>query len=131
MAAKKVSPIILVVEDERTLNEAYQIILRKNGYTVHTAYDGEEALQVAAQHEPTLILLDMRMPRLDGIGFLRRYNLLKNHPRVKVVIFSNYDMQKVIDEAYRLCVAHYILKAWASPKGLLQVVKHTLAQAVG
>src|SRR6185295_20417289 len=102
--AKKVKkdPIILVVEDEHTLNEAYQMILRKSGYNVRVAFDGKEALEVAAEEEPALILLDLRMPRMDGLDFLRHYKLLDEHPKVRVIVFSNYDMQKEIDEAYRL-----------------------------
>lgn len=117
---------ILIVEDERTLNEAYQTILRTAGYEVTTAYNGEEALRAAAEREPDLILLDLRMPHMDGLGFLRAYNLRQAHPNVKVVIFSNYDMQKEIDEAYAQGADRYILKAWASPNELLQVVKDTL-----
>ncbi|HSW98733.1 MAG TPA: response regulator [Candidatus Saccharimonadales bacterium] len=117
---------ILIVEDERSLNEAYQMILRKSGYTVHVAFDGQEALDVATQVEPDLILLDLRMPRMDGLEFLRHYKLLDEHPKVRVIVFSNYDMQKEIDEAYRLGAERYILKAWASPKELLQVVENTL-----
>jgi two-component system response regulator VicR len=125
---KKQPATILVVEDERPLNEAYKMILEKSGYEVFTAFDGEEALQVTSKVEPTLILLDLRMPGMDGIGFLQHYNLKHDHPKVKVIVFSNYDMQKEIDEAYRLGAERYILKAWASPKELLQVVENTLGE---
>jgi len=116
---------ILVVEDETALNEAYQLILKQAGYDVHVAYDGTDALKVTKDVEPDLILLDLRMPHLDGVGFLRKYDLDK-HTGVKVIIFSNYDMQKEIDEAYQLGAHRYILKTWASPKELLQVVESTL-----
>ncbi|HSX17655.1 MAG TPA: response regulator [Patescibacteria group bacterium] len=127
--AKKSKPrsaTILIVEDERSLNEAYQMILRKSGYEVFAAFDGEEALEMTSKVEPAIILLDLRMPRMDGIGFLQHYKLIQEHPDVKVIVFSNYDMQKEIDEAYRLGAERYILKAWASPKELLQVVESTL-----
>lgn len=116
---------ILIVEDETALNEAYQLILKQAGYDVHVAYDGEGALKVTKDLEPDLILLDLRMPHMDGVGFLRSYDLSK-HDKVKVIIFSNYDMQKEIDEAYKLGAHRYILKTWASPKELLQVVESTL-----
>jgi DNA-binding NarL/FixJ family response regulator len=64
---------------------------------------------------------------MDGIHFLRHASLKKYHPNTKVIVFSNYDMQKEIDEAYRLGAERYILKAWASPKELLQIVEETLA----
>ncbi|HEX7963656.1 MAG TPA: response regulator [Candidatus Saccharimonadales bacterium] len=123
--AKK-PPVILIVEDERSLNEAYQMILKKSGYSVHVAFDGKEALEVAAEVNPALILLDLRMPRMDGLEFLRQYKLLEEHPDVRVIVFSNYDMQKEIDEAYRLGADRYFMKALASPKELLQVVEATL-----
>lgn len=125
----KKNKTVLVVEDEQTLNEAYQIILRTAGYTVAIAFDGQEALEVAAKIDPDLILLDLRMPRMDGLEFLRHYNLEQKHATVKIIVFSNYDMQKEIDEAYRLGATRYILKAWASPKELVQVVANTLADS--
>lgn len=122
----KKSPTILIVEDENALNQAYQIILRQAGYNVVSAYDGEDALHKAAQAKPELILLDLRMPHMDGLNFLRHYNLKQLHPDVKVIVFSNYDIQQDIDEAYDQGADRYILKAWASPKELLKVVSNTL-----
>lgn len=119
-------PTILIVEDESALNQAYQIILRKAGYTVVSAYDGEDALTKAKHYTPDLILLDLRMPHMDGLNFLRHYKLRELHPHVKVIVFSNYDIQQDIDEAYQQGADRYILKAWASPNELLKVVRDTL-----
>ena len=118
---------ILIVEDERMLNEAYEDILKKEGYEVVVAFDGKEALELTKELEPDLILLDLRMPRVGGIEFLRSYDLASNHPNVKVVVFSNLDTQKEIDEAYSLGAQRYMLKAWASPKELVKLVKETLS----
>src|SRR5688500_16508206 len=90
---------ILIVEDERNLNEAYQMILQRDGHTIHAAYDGTEALEITKKVEPDLILLDLRMPKMGGVEFLKHYNLKEMHPKVQVVIFSNLDTQKEIDEA--------------------------------
>lgn len=117
---------ILVVEDEQTLSEAYQLILESEGYDVSLASDGVEALAITASQEPDLILLDVRMPNMNGIEFLEKYNVAKNHPHTKVIVFSNLDTQKEITEAYELGADRYILKAWASPKELIQLVKDTL-----
>lgn len=115
---------ILVVEDEASLNEAYQIILSQAGYKVFSAYDGHEALQQTEKNPPDVILLDLRMPVMSGLEFLQHY---KPKNRARIVVFSNYDMQKEIDEAYKLGADRYILKAWASPKELLQIVRDSLA----
>lgn len=117
---------ILIVEDELALNEAYQIILEKEGYDVYVAHDGQEALEITNKTEPDLILLDLRMPRVSGIEFLKAYQLSEKHPQVKVIVFSNLDTQKEIEEAYTLGAQKYMLKAWASPKELAKLVKQTL-----
>lgn len=118
---------ILIVEDEPELAEIYQTLLEQAEYDVKVAHNGKDALAVAESHDPQLILLDLRMPIMDGVAFLEEYNIKEKHPTVKVVVFSNYDMQDEIDDAYRLGADRYVLKAWASPRELLQIVKDSLA----
>ena len=118
---------ILIVEDEPELAEIYQTLLKQEQYNVLVAHNGKEALKTAKSKEPDLILLDLRMPIMDGVAFLEEYDLKGKHPDVKVVVFSNYDMQDEIDDAYRLGAHRYVLKAWASPKELLQIVEDSLA----
>lgn len=117
---------ILIVEDEQSLNEAYQMVLESEGYEIHAAYDGEQALKITEKIEPDLILLDLRMPKVGGIEFLKQYEASTKHPNVKIVIFSNLDTQKEIEEAYKLGAQKYILKAWASPKELVRLVEEIL-----
>jgi DNA-binding response OmpR family regulator len=113
---------VLVVEDEPALNAAYRIILEKAGYGVATAFDGNEALKQAGEQDPDIILLDLKMPRMDGIAFLETYQpkLLKEKP--KIIVFSNFDLQDEIDRAFMLGADKYVLKAWAAPKDLLKIV---------
>ena len=114
---------ILIIEDDVALNDAYKTILTTAGYAVSTAFNGEEALEVAMQHHPDIIFLDLRMPVMDGIDFLKQYQPKQQHPDVHIVVFSNYDIQAEVDEAYSLGAERYVLKAWASPKELLKIVK--------
>lgn len=124
----KAQRTILVVEDDAVLNEAYQTILQQAGYDVKMAFNGLEAIKVTNDIEPDLIFLDLRMPVMDGIEFLKKYQVKEKHPNVKIIIFSNYDMQKEVDEAYDLGADRYVLKAWASPKELLHIVETTLGR---
>lgn len=119
-------PNILVVEDDAALNDAYKVILETAGYNVRTAFNGEEALKLVAEEEPTIIFLDLRMPVMDGIGFLRAYQPKEKHPEVNIIVFSNYDMQREVDEAYELGAQRYVLKAWASPSALIKIVEDTV-----
>lgn len=119
---------ILIVEDDVALNEAYNTILKTAGHNVSTAFNGEEALTLLKNKtsDPDIIFLDLRMPILDGIGFLKGYQPLTDHADVDIIVFSNYDMQQEVDEAYSLGAQRYVLKAWATPKELLKIVDDTM-----
>jgi CheY-like chemotaxis protein len=124
-----VKPTVLIVEDEQALNDAYQTILRKEGFTVYAAFDGTEALELCRTIEPDVILLDLRMPEMGGIAFLEQYDAPEQHPNVQIIVFSNLDTQAEINEAYKLGAQRYMLKAWASPKELVKLIQDTLDSA--
>lgn len=118
---------VLVVEDDEALNDAYDMILTSAGHEVARAFNGKEALELTEQQDFDIILLDLRMPVMDGIGFLREFKP-SEHPETSVVVFSNYDTHKDIDEAYELGVERYVLKARAAPKDLLNLVQGIVAE---
>jgi len=62
---------ILVVEDDRNISQLLQLYLKKEGYAVHAAYDGGEAVKLFEQIQPDLVLLDLMLPVLDGWGVCR------------------------------------------------------------
>lgn len=115
---------VMVIEDDAALNNAFSTVLAKEGFQVSSVFNGAEALELLAKDPADLILLDIIMPTMDGVEFLRRFDAkTKNTP---VVVFSNLDSQKDIEEVYRLGATHYMLKAWASPKDLITMVKRLL-----
>lgn len=114
---------VLIVEDDADLNEAYEMILSTSGYDVTTARNGKEALELLENSEdPRIIFLDLRMPVMDGIEFLKAYDA-PQHPATTVIVFSNYDAQKEVDEAYELGADRYVLKARATPSELVRIVR--------
>jgi CheY-like chemotaxis protein len=119
-------PKVLIVEDEKNLALAYRTILEKQGYAVVVAYDGEEGLQAVADNTPDLILLDMKMPRMSGLEFLRHLDTKGSGANTRVIVFSNQDAQAEIDEAFKLGAKRYLLKSWAAPHDLVKVVEEAL-----
>lgn len=114
---------ILIVEDDKDLSDAYEIILSSSGYDVSSAANGELALKAIDEAgDPDIIFLDLRMPVMDGIAFLKAYDP-EQHPEVTIVVFSNYDAQKEVNEAFNLGAHRYVLKAKASPKALVKIVE--------
>ena len=115
---------ILVIEDDKELNEAYKMILESAGHNVAAVRGGEEALQyLEGSEEPSIIFLDLKMQGMDGIEFLKQYDAPK-HSDTTVILFSNYDHQKEVDEAFALGAERYILKARATPGELIRTVKN-------
>ncbi len=113
---------ILIVEDDRDLNNAYSIILKNEGHDVVEAYDGQEALVKIKDFSPELILLDLLMPIMGGLEFLQHYDLLKAHADVKVLIFTNMENSPEVTEAYKLGAHRCIIKSWTAPHNLARVI---------
>jgi CheY-like chemotaxis protein len=122
---------ILVVEDQATLREGYAAILSKAGHNVFVAADGMTAVAEAERVNPDLILLDLLMPVMDGIAFLRQYDLRRKHPNVVVVIFSNSSAPGKVQEAMDLGASRYLVKAIVSPKKLIKIVEEELGTPTG
>ena len=79
---------ILVVEDEAPIREVLAEILRDEGYAVLVASDGAAALVVVAERRPDLVLTDAMMPRLDGLGLLRRMRADPRTAAIPVIVSS-------------------------------------------
>lgn len=82
------TPHVLVVEDDADLRELCSEILAEAGYAVSEASDGAEGLARLRERRPDLIVLDLRMPRVDGYEFLRRMRSLQVRPEPAVVVVS-------------------------------------------
>jgi two-component system, response regulator, stage 0 sporulation protein F len=114
---------VLIIEDEQLLNEAYARVLGAANIALLRAYNGKEALDILRTEKPDIILLDLRMPVMDGIEFLKKLKPKENLPDSKIIVFSNYDDQHEIDEAFSLGAMHYMLKAWATPDELVKLIR--------
>ena len=71
---------ILVVDDERHIVDLVRLYLDKEGFAVVTARDGREALQLAARHDPDLIVLDLMLPEMDGLEVTRELRRTSDVP---------------------------------------------------
>jgi DNA-binding response OmpR family regulator len=117
---------ILVVEDDRDLNKAYCIILKHEGHEVVSAYDGKEALSKLKDFAPDLVLLDLLMPIMGGLEFLKSWEKSKRQPNVRILIFTNMENSPEVNEAYKLGAERCIIKSWTAPHNLARVVNDTL-----
>jgi len=79
---------ILIVDDDEGVTQTFARMLRLEGYQVHTALSAEQGLGEADRHLPNAIILDLRMPLIDGLGFLRRLRGREEHRATPVAIVT-------------------------------------------
>jgi DNA-binding response OmpR family regulator len=79
---------ILLVDDEESIHLLYREELEEDGYEVHSALSGEEALEQLSIISPDLVILDINMPGINGIDVLRR--MKEMHPQLPVILCSAY-----------------------------------------
>jgi len=126
MTSRSTTPSILIVEDDAVLRGAYETVLAAEGYTVLTAADGEEALEQAQNHPPDVILLDMLMPHMNGLDFLRAYKVSAQQQPAKIIMLSNMSVPSDVKAAIELGAAKYLTKSSFTPKEIETIIKDVL-----
>ena len=101
---------VLAVDDQRVVREGLAMLLGllPDVEVVGTAADGEEALTLAGELRPDVILMDLRMPRVDGVEATRR--LRASHPEIKVVVLTTYADDRSVIDALRAGALGYLTK---------------------
>jgi len=120
---------ILIVEDDPLMSRMYQKIFKFEGYDVEMAANGEEGLEKVKSAKPTLILLDIMMPKMNGLEVLEK---LKADPATKtipVVVLTNLAGQSDAEKALSMGAIKYIIKSEYEPKQVANMVKEILAGA--
>lgn len=111
---------VLVVDDQELVRAGFRMILERAGIeVVGEAVDGVDAVARAAELAPDVVLMDVRMPRMDGIEATRR--LLARSPEVRVVALTTFDLDEYVYEAVRAGASGFLLKD-ISPTDLVHAV---------
>lgn len=113
---------ILVIDDEPDIRRLVKEILEDEGYTVSVAKDGNTAREAVAARSPSLVLLDIWMPDIDGITLLKEF-IEKNHLRCPVIMMSGHGTVEAAVEATRLGAFDFIEKPLSLAKLLVTVEK--------
>ncbi len=113
---------ILVVDDERVVTEVVERYLRREGLEVSLAYDGSEALQVAREWAPDLVILDLMLPKIDGVEVCRR---LRRDSDVAIIMLTAKGEESDRVVGLELGADDYVAKPF-SPRELVARVKSVL-----
>ena len=109
---------ILMVEDFPVMQQFYKDALQRAGYRLSIASDGEEALEMVANTDYDIILLDLLLPKLNGIEFLERYR--SRPPATKIIVLTDFSDAGRIERARELGITDYLIKSEYPPSELVK-----------
>jgi CheY-like chemotaxis protein len=113
---------ILLIEDDQLIQRMYQKMFVFEKYEVEIASDGEEGLEKARTVAPTVILLDVMMPKMNGIEVLEKLKLDPETKKIPVVMLSNLAGEADIETALSKGAVKYIIKSEYDPKQIADMV---------
>jgi len=117
---------ILIVEDDQDVRELYSEVLRDEGFAVEEAVDGQSGLAKVLKGSYDLLLLDIMLPKFDGLEVLKT---LKEKAKIKgtpVVLLTNLSREAIIKEGFSLGAAGYLIKSEHTPEEIVSEVKKFL-----
>jgi CheY-like chemotaxis protein len=111
---------VLFVEDDASVAQMYRLKLELDGYTVEVAGDGLAALEKARDTRPDIIFLDIRLPKLDGLGVLEALRADPSTANIPVVILSNWNEKELVERGVSLGALDHLIKSQTTPTRLSQ-----------
>jgi adenylate cyclase len=116
---------ILLVEDNLELRTIYEQYLRRRGYDIVSAMDGEEGLELAKKTHPGLIFLDIMMPKVDGLNVLKilRHDESYGCTKSKIVLLTNLGDASRVDPKVQKDMDGYVIKAEIKLSDLIDIIK--------
>lgn len=118
---------VLIVEDDPLMSRMYQKIFKFEKYDVELAADGQEGLEKARSVKPTIMLLDIMMPKMNGIQVLEKLKSDPDTRNIPVVMLTNLAGEKDAENALMKGAVKYIIKSQFEPKQVVKMVKEIIA----
>lgn len=117
---------ILIIEDDPLTVKIYATRLSADAHEVQSANNGEDGLKLVQEFQPHLVLLDLMMPKLDGLALLEK---LKENPATKkipVLVYSNLSSEEKIKKAKQLGAVDFLVKASLTPTQVMKRIEKYL-----
>lgn len=117
---------ILIIEDDQFLRDLATTKLKREGFEVFGAVDGNEGLKLLSSSNPDIILLDIILPGIDGFEVLRRIKADKDHKNIPVILLSNLGQRSDVERGLALGAKDYIIKAHNTLDEIIEKIKSAL-----
>jgi len=118
---------IAIVEDDMVISQMYRMKFESEGFEVQTAENGKIGVELCEKMHPDILLLDLRMPEMNGEEALRKIRANDWGKRLPVIILTNLGEEEAPDSLKALGIHSYIVKAELTPSQVVLRVKQALA----
>ncbi len=122
-----VSKRIVIVEDDVSIQLMYKFRFEAANYQVRTASDGKEGLIVIEAFTPDIILVDLRMPKMDGSEMLQQLRATAWGADIRAIVLTNLSKSEAPQSLRFMNIDRYIIKAHHTPKQVTEIVNEVLA----
>ena len=117
---------VCIVEDEPMIQEIYKIKLEEEGFRVIVANDGEEGFELIKKELPDIALVDVSMPKIDGITLIEMLQKDESLLKTPIIVTSNVNDENTLKKAGELNVKFYLVKSLFTPKDVVRIVREAL-----
>ncbi|MBM4177315.1 response regulator [Candidatus Gribaldobacteria bacterium] len=117
---------ILFIEDESALQKSMGDVLRKEGWKVLSALDGEIGLRLARSENPDLILLDLILPKKDGFEVFQALKAERETADIPIIVLTNLEQMEDVEKALELGAKTYLVKANYTLNEVVEKIKEVL-----
>jgi DNA-binding response OmpR family regulator len=117
---------ILFIEDESALQRTFEEALKDEGFEMISALDGETGLKMAKEKLPDLILLDLILPRMDGMEVLKKLKESEKTKEIPVIVLTHLEDLGKVEKAMELGAKAYLIKGEYSLKEVIEKIKKAL-----
>lgn len=117
---------ILIIEDDQIIANIYRNKLSVEGFKVEVALDGESGLEVMKAFQPDALLLDLMLPKISGVDFMKQVRAESEFATTPIIVFSNTYLTNMVQEAWKAGATKCLSKSSCTPKHIIDVLRTAL-----
>ena len=118
---------VLIVEDDQIVANIYRSKFSVDGFDVQVALDGPSGLDMVRNFRPDAIILDLMMPKMSGVDFMKQIRSQPDLEKLPVIVFSNTYLSNLVQDAWKAGATKCLSKTSCTPKHLIEIVRNTLS----
>ena len=117
---------VAIIEDDHIISQMYRMKFESNGYEIEVASNGQAGIDLVKRFKPDIILLDLKMPGMNGDECLKEIRKADWGKNIPVIILTNISLEESPKALQGLDIANYILKAESTPKQVVAITETTI-----